>query len=74
VLRVIDQGLGMREADLPHIFDPFFRADMATGIGGTGLGLSIVRDCVDRHQGQIYVESTPGQGSTFTVELPLSDT
>lgn len=71
VLRVIDQGMGISEDDLPHIFDPFYRSNAASGIGGTGLGLSIVKDCVERHQGRIQVESQLGQGSTFTVELPF---
>lgn len=71
LLRVIDHGMGIDEGDLPHIFDPFFRADDVTHINGTGLGLSIVKDCVDRHQGRIHVESVPGQGSIFTVKLPV---
>ncbi len=72
MLRVIDHGLGIGEDDLPHIFDPFYRAkDVPGSIKGTGLGLSIVKDCVERLQGQIQVESTVGKGTTFTVELPL---
>lgn len=72
VLRVIDHGLGIGEDDLPHIFDPFYRAkDVPGSIKGTGLGLSIVKDCVERLQGQIQVESTVGKGTTFTVELPI---
>ncbi|MFW5696295.1 MAG: PAS domain-containing protein [Phototrophicaceae bacterium] len=70
VLQVIDQGMGIREADLPHIFDPFYRTANAAAISGTGLGLSIVKDCVKRHNGHIEVASEPGQGSTFTVMLP----
>lgn len=71
VLSVVDQGAGISSSDLPHIFDPFFRAKATETISGTGLGLSIVKDCVERHQGRIHVESTPGQGTTFTVELPI---
>jgi len=71
ILRVIDQGMGISEDDLPHIFDPFYRADDAHHINGTGLGLNIVKDCVDRHEGRIHVESKLGQGSVFTVELPM---
>jgi len=71
ILRVIDQGMGISQDDLPHIFDPLFRSDTVTGINGTGLGLSIVKDCVDRHQGRIHVESELGQRSAFTVELPV---
>ncbi len=71
VLRIIDHGLGISEADLPRIFDPFYRAKNVVGVvSGSGLGLSIVKDCVERHQGQIFVESRLGQGSTFVVHLP----
>lgn len=71
ILRVSDQGMGISADDLPHIFDPFYRADDVHHINGTGLGLNIIKDCVDRHQGRLHVESKLGQGSTFTVELPM---
>lgn len=70
LLRVIDQGQGISETDLPHIFEPFYRAEDVRSIRGSGLGLSIVKDCVERHQGRVSVESQPGRGSSFTVELP----
>lgn len=70
ILRVHDEGIGITPLDLPHIFDPFFRSNQVASINGTGLGLSIVRDCVDRHRGQISVTSTPHQGTTFTITLP----
>jgi signal transduction histidine kinase len=70
IFRVIDQGMGIKDADLPQIFDPFYRSEDVNAIKGTGLGLSIVQDCVERHHGRIYVESTWGEGSTFVVELP----
>jgi PAS domain S-box-containing protein len=70
VLRVIDEGSGINDIDLPHLFEPFYRAKEVDHIEGTGLGLSIVNDCVERHRGRIRVESIPGRGSTFTVELP----
>ncbi|MCA9915507.1 MAG: PAS domain-containing sensor histidine kinase, partial [Anaerolineae bacterium] len=72
VLRVIDFGLGIRKEDLENIFNPFFRSPDVHAIQGTGLGLSIVKDCVERHNGRIHVESELGKGSTFIVELPLS--
>lgn len=72
LLRVSDQGIGVSATDLPHIFEPFYRTRDAQHIRGTGLGLNIVKDCVDRHRGDIHVSSVPGQGSTFTVVLPAS--
>jgi heavy metal sensor kinase len=74
-LSVADSGIGIVEADLPHIFDRFWRADKVRprGVGGAGLGLSIARWIVDQHNGSINVESSPGQGSTFVVEIPLAD-
>jgi signal transduction histidine kinase len=74
-LRVRDNGIGIAPEDLPHVFERFFRGDKARardGIaGGTGLGLSICKAIVDAHGGEIIVDSTPGEGSTFTVTLPL---
>ncbi len=65
---VEDDGRGISTSDLPHIFEPFFTTK--TDGKGTGLGLSIVQGIVDRHHGQVSVESSPGRGSTFTVVLP----
>jgi signal transduction histidine kinase len=71
ILRVVDHGYGIHDDDMPHIFEPFFRSEAARGIQGTGLGLNIVKDCVERHGGHIAVSSTPGQGSVFSVFLPV---
>jgi heavy metal sensor kinase len=76
VMRVIDTGAGIPSDVLPHVFERFFQADPARSSAasrsrGAGLGLSLVKWIVDRHQGTIAVESRPGQGSTFTVRLPL---
>ncbi len=72
ILRVIDQGIGISEADQEKIFDPFFRAGNAQEVEGTGLGLSIVRQCVTMHGGMISVYSQPGAGTTIVVELPAA--
>jgi PAS domain S-box-containing protein len=73
ILRVSDQGPGIQPGDLPHIFDRFFRTDMARTMepGGTGLGLAITKKIVELHGGSISVESVVDQGSTFTVCLPV---
>jgi signal transduction histidine kinase len=73
-LQVSDQGMGISDADLQNIFKPFYRAREVQHISGSGLGLSIVKDCVERHQGRMAIESSPGRGSTFTVILPLVET
>jgi PAS domain S-box-containing protein len=69
---VRDFGLGMDDADLEKLFQPFSRGSNAQKISGTGLGLSIVKRAVTALGGSIKVESTPHNGSTFTVELPLA--
>ena len=70
-LRVRDTGLGIRPDELPRIWDRLFRGDTSRTERGLGLGLSLVKAVVEAHGGTVEVESEPGQGSTFTVSLPV---
>jgi len=74
VIRISDTGIGIPEAKLPRIFERFYRVDKARSkaTGGTGLGLSIVKHVAENHGGRVAVESTLGEGSTFSVYLPRS--
>lgn len=74
-LYVSDQGIGIPPADQERIFERFHRVDnrLARQTPGTGLGLFLVRALVEAHRGRVWVESTPGQGSVFWVELPCGD-
>ena len=74
ILQFHDSGIGIPALDLPYIFDKFYRASNVNGdVTGTGLGLAIVKSIVESHDGRIWVDSTLGQGTTFTVVLPLSE-
>ncbi len=68
-----DQGIGIPAEDLDRVFERFYRVDPARSreTGGTGLGLAIVKHIVNNHGGHVRVWSSPGSGSTFTLELPL---
>lgn len=70
---VSDSGIGIAPDKLGHIFDPFTTADEKTArlYSGTGLGLAIVKQIVEQMGGSVYVTSTPGEGSTFTVDIPF---
>jgi heavy metal sensor kinase len=74
-LSVHDTGPGIGSEDLPHVFDRFYRVDKARSRaeGGAGLGLAISRWIAQAHRGDIVVRSTPGQGATFTVRLPIGN-
>jgi PAS domain S-box-containing protein len=73
IVEVQDTGIGIDPDDLPHIFERFYRADLArqTETGGSGLGLAIVQKIIENHSGTIDVESHLGAGSTFRISLPL---
>jgi signal transduction histidine kinase len=70
-LQVSDQGIGIPEAHLPHLFEHFQRGENVGQIQGTGLGLSIVKSGVEAHGGTISVNSRMGEGTTFIIRLPL---
>jgi signal transduction histidine kinase len=73
VVSVADTGIGISEEDLSRVFVRFWRADAARSraTGGLGVGLAVVKEIVDRHSGRITVTSAPGNGTVFTVRLPL---
>jgi two-component system NtrC family sensor kinase len=73
ILRIEDNGQGIPLPDQAHIFDKFYRAsNVSLDIPGTGLGLAIVKSVVDNHKGRIWLDSSPGKGTKFTVVLPIS--
>ena len=73
IIKVADTGMGIATEDLPRVFDRFYRVDKSRSRerGGSGLGLAIVKKIVEEHGGMVSVESIPGQGSTFRIQLPL---
>lgn len=73
LVSVQDRGIGIDESEIPKLFSRFFRASTSSGIPGTGIGLNFIMNLVALHGGSIDVESTRGEGSTFTVRLPAAD-
>jgi PAS domain S-box-containing protein len=73
LFQVIDNGMGIAPIDLPRLFEKFYRSGRREAYQqrGSGLGLAIVKSITDRHQGRVWVDSTLGKGSTFSLELPL---
>ncbi|KIL98630.1 Osmosensitive K+ channel histidine kinase KdpD [Paramagnetospirillum magnetotacticum MS-1] len=72
-IRVVDHGAGIEPADLPRVFEKYYRSSTVKHAPGTGLGLYLVKSIIERHGGSISVNSSPGQGATFTLSLPLYD-
>ena len=74
MIKVQDRGQGISKEHLPRLFERFYRVDAARSraVGGTGLGLAIVKHIVQAHDGGVTVYSTPGEGSVFTISLPVS--
>jgi two-component system, NarL family, sensor histidine kinase BarA len=72
-IQVVDSGIGIAPQNLARVFDVFFQVDGSTTreFGGAGLGLAIVKSYVEAHAGDVRVESAPGQGTTFTISLPV---
>ena len=73
-ISVVDQGEGIAPEHIARLTERFYRIDKgrSRGKGGTGLGLAIVKHILMRHRGRLQIDSTQGQGSTFSVLLPLS--
>ncbi|MBV9788657.1 MAG: HAMP domain-containing histidine kinase, partial [Chloroflexi bacterium] len=72
-IHVRDTGIGIDPTAIPHIFERFYRGDVSRTGGGAGLGLSIAQTLVKSQQGTLAVESTPGEGSVFTISLPKAE-
>jgi two-component system phosphate regulon sensor histidine kinase PhoR len=71
LLRISDTGIGIPAAEIPFVFNKFYRASNVQNTAGTGLGLSIVKSVIEIHGGRVWVDSTDGKGTKFTVVLPL---
>jgi two-component system sensor histidine kinase KdpD len=68
IVRVVDQGPGVPDAELERVFEPFYRGDRPSG---AGLGLAIARGFAEANGGRVWAESRPGQGATFALALPI---
>ncbi len=72
VIHFVDQGIGIPEAELSMIFQPFYRSHSVKGTGGHGIGLSLAEKVISLHNGSVTVTSVPGEGSDFMMRLPLA--
>lgn len=73
VIEIADTGPGIPEDELPHVWEELYRGQGARGVPGSGLGLALVRAIIERHGGQVSLRSRAGQGSVFTVRLPVTE-
>jgi two-component system OmpR family sensor kinase len=71
VIEVADTGPGIQEDDIPHVWEELYRGQSARGIPGSGLGLALVKAITDRHNGQVSIRSREGQGTVFSIKLPI---
>jgi two-component system phosphate regulon sensor histidine kinase PhoR len=74
LVQVADHGIGIPQADIPHLFEKFYQVKDSGKVGGAGLGLHISKQIIEAHGGDIWVESKIGEGSTFSFTLPLDQT
>jgi signal transduction histidine kinase len=72
-IRISDTGYGIAEKDLPHIFEMFYTVSNAKGSRGAGLGLAISKEILLKHRAEISVESSLGQGTSFTIKFPCAN-
>jgi len=71
LFQIKDHGIGISEEDLSSIFQRFFRSEQVSDIPGTGLGLSIAKELIKLHDGEVWIQSVYGEGSTFFIFLPI---
>ena len=73
LIKIKDKGIGMSKAAQKHVFDKFYREHTGDihNVKGHGLGLAYVKQIVEAHNGEVFVESEKGKGSTFTIKLPI---